>query len=320
MSKVPVTEFLASVGWQAATRNRLAGDASSRRYERLDQKDQTAILMIDPSIPTVEKFLVVTDLLKKRGYSPPDILAQDPENGLLLLEDFGQRLFVDLIGVEVTEEDLYSLAVDFLIDLRKQSIPIGLPVFSQSYVLDQNSMFLDWFIPEKTGQQSQTDARLFYQRIWKELLGFLENEQEVMLLRDFHAENILQLEGRLGVKALGLLDYQDAMTGPAAYDMVSLLQDARRDVPAALEAKMITRYVSQAGLDEKAFRRGYHILGAHRALRIMGIFTRLAKRDGKTKYLAFMPRMEAYLRRNLAFPDLIALKHWVGITLGHSYI
>jgi len=320
MPKTPAKELLKSAGWGKATRTSLAGDASSRRYERLSQKNQTAILMIDPSVPTVEKFLIVTELLKNRGYSAPDILAQDPENGLLLLEDFGQRLFVDLIGVEVTEEDLYSLAVDFLIDLRNQSIPIGLPIFSQSYVLDQNSMFLDWHIPENTGQQCQTEARLFYQRIWKELLGFLEKEQEVMLLRDFHAENILQLEGRLGVKALGLLDYQDAMTGPAAYDLVSLLQDARRDVPLALETKMITRYVSEMGLDEKEFLRGYHILGAHRALRIMGIFTRLAKRDGKTKYLAFMPRMEAHLRRNLACPDLIALKHWVGITLGQSYI
>ncbi|MEH6402886.1 MAG: phosphotransferase [Sneathiella sp.] len=319
MSKALATEFLRSAGWDAATRTSLAGDASSRRYERLVRADQTAILMIDPSVPTVEKFLFVTDLLKKHGYSAPDILAQDAPNGLLLLEDFGQRLFVDLVGLEVTEEDLYSLAVDFLVDLRKQSLPLGLPVFSPSYVLDQNSMFLDWYIPDKTGQQTKTDARLFYQRIWKELLSFLENEQEVMLLRDFHAENILQLKDRSGIKALGLLDYQDAMTGPAAYDLVSLLQDARRDVPVALEAKMISRYAAKAGLDEIEFRRGYHILGAHRALRIMGIFTRLSKSDGKTKYLAFMPRMEAHLRRNLVSSDLIALKHWIGITLGHDF-
>lgn len=313
-----VLTFLASAGWAHASRVGLAGDASSRRYERLTYKGKTAILMIDPSVLTVEKFIVVTDLLKARGYSAPEILAQDPLKGLLLLEDFGQRLFVDLVGTEVTEEDLYCLAVDFLIDLRSQSLPIGLPLFSQSYVLDQNSMFLDWYIPDKTGEEVASNARNFYQRIWKELLSFFENELEVMLLRDFHAENTLHLNRRSGVKALGLLDYQDAMTGPAAYDLVSLLQDARRDVPAALETKMIDRYVSQTGVNEVEFRRGYHILGAHRALRIMGVFTRLSKAEGKSRYMAFMPRMEAHLRGNLAHPDLIPLKHWLSITLGQN--
>ncbi len=314
-----IKKFLDATSWKTASRDPLAGDASSRRYERLTLEGQTAILMIDPSVETVGRFLSVTQLLTKRGYSVPAILAAEPNNGLLLLEDFGNNLFVDLIRQGSDEEDLYTLAVDFLIDLRNKALPTGLPYFSPSYVLDQNSMFLDWYIPDQRGRPVQNNARLFYQQIWRELLKLMKGVPEIMLLRDFHAENILYLENRNGVQALGLLDYQDAMTGPAAYDLVSLLQDARREVPITLEQKMIQYYLTQTGIEESGFRQSYAIMGAHRALRIMGIFTRLAERDGKTRYLDYMPRMKAHLIRNLAHPALIALKHWLEITLGKKF-
>ncbi len=311
-----VEKFLKKTPWEKARRVPLAGDASGRSYERLYVKDQQAILMIDPSVATVKQFLNVTDILENYGYSAPEILAQQPEDGLLLLEDFGDRLFADLLIFGGDEPELYKLAVDFLIDLKTQVLPSGLPYFSPSYVLDQNSMFLDWYIPKQKGKQIEGNARTFYQLIWSELLKTMEDEPEIMLLRDFHAENILHLPERSGVKALGLLDYQDAMTGPAAYDLVSLLQDARRDVSAATEKNMVDYYIEQTGIDKSEFLRSYAIMGSHRALRILGIFTRLSHRDGKSRYLAFMPRVKEHLLKNLSHPDLVALKHWLEVTLG----
>lgn len=272
--------------------------------------------MIDPSVATIHQFLNVTNILESFGYSAPKILAQQPEDGLLLLEDFGDRLVADLLITGADEFELYKLAVDFLIDLKNQTLPSGLPYFSPSYVLDQNSMFLDWYIPKHKGKQVEGNARTFYQLIWSELLKTMEDEPEIMLLRDFHAENILHLPERPGVTALGLLDYQDAMTGPAAYDLVSLLQDARREVSTVTEMKMVDYYINQTGVERSDFLRSYAIMGAHRALRILGIFTRLSHRDGKSRYLAFMPRVKGHLLQNLSHPDMVALKHWLEVTLG----
>jgi len=316
ISEQDIRLFLQAAGWQEAAAQDLAGDASTRRYRRLSKNGNSAILMMDPSVETVMQFQKVTGILKKDGYSPPDILAQDLEKGLLLLEDFGDRLFVTLIEAGADEEALYTLAVDFLLDLRAKKLPEGLPYFSPSYVLDQNTMFLDWFVPHQSTKAVSDEGRRFYQQIWTHLLKSLDRRDEVMLLRDFHAENVLFLEGRVGLRALGLLDYQDAMTGPTAYDLVSLLQDARRTVPLSLEAKMLDYYILKSGVDGDWFREVYAILGAHRALRILGIFTRLLNRDGKDRYQQFVPRVKAHLKRNLEHPSLLALQHWLNITLG----
>ncbi len=315
-SDADIAEFLKRAGWADGKRTSLAGDASSRSYERLEKEGKTALLMKDPSAETVERFLKVTRILQKDSYSAPEILAEDPGQGLALLEDFGDHLFFRLIEDGADETALYRLAVDFLIDLTRRHLPDGLPYFSESYVLDQNVLFLDWYIPSVTGKPVTREARLFYQQVWRELLKSQGSMEEVLLMRDFHAENIFHLEGRTGLQALGLIDYQDAMIGPAAYDLVSLLQDARRDVPRALEEEMIGHYVTETGVPESRFRESYAILGAHRALRIMGIFTRLSEQDGKNKYLAFMPRMKRHLKRNLAHPALVALEHWLSITVG----
>ncbi|MCG8492562.1 MAG: phosphotransferase [Sneathiellales bacterium] len=318
ISEKTIQSFLEGARWNEAAAQDLAGDASSRRYRRLLKNGKSAILMIDPSIQTVSQFLKVTEILKKDGYSAPDILARDIQKGLLLLEDFGDRLFVSLIEAGENEEKLYTLAVDFLLDLRTRKLPEGLPYFSPSYVLDQNVMFLDWFVPHQSGKTVSEEGRRFYQQIWTHLLKSLDRKDEAMLLRDFHAENILYLEGRTGLSTLGLLDYQDAMTGPTAYDLVSLLQDARRTVPLSLEEKMLDYYILKSGVDGKWFRETYAILGAHRALRILGIFTRLLNQDGKDRYQQFVPRVKTHLKRNLEHPSLLALQHWLTITLGKN--
>jgi len=311
-----ITAFLEKSNWGSSSRTQLAGDASSRQYERLTRFDGTAILMIDPDPKVVKKFLNVTDILQTAGYSAPTVLASDIASGLVLLEDFGNDLFAWLLTEGADEETLYELATDFLVDLSNQERPTGLPYFSSNYVLDQNTMFLDWYVPKVTDKALPDNARFFFQQIWRQLLKNLEDDKEVLLLRDFHAENLVYLPDRDGLKALGILDYQDAMTGPAAYDLVSLLQDARRDVSPEIAGKMLDRYIAKSGVDETEFRRMYAILGAHRALRIMGIFTRLADRDNKPRYLEFMPRMIAHLQTNLTHPDLLALKHWITVSIG----
>lgn len=313
--------FLKDTGWSGATRKKLAGDASTRSYERVSRGEDRAMLMIDPDASSIETFLNVTDILHDFSYSAPRILEKDAANGLLLLEDLGDDLFAHLLRENPSrEEELYRFAVDFLIDLTRQEKPIGLPYFSHSYVLDQNTMFLDWYVPEILGEPLSNNARFFFQQIWQELLEYVEESPEVFLHRDFHAENLIYLPERKGLSRLGLLDYQDAMTGPAAYDLASLLQDARRFVSPQMASNLIDYYVSETKCDEKAFRRSFAVLGAHRCLRIMGIFTRLAKQQNKNQYTKFMPRVMGYLNVNLAHPDLVALRHWIKVTMGSSAI
>lgn len=309
--------FLNQTPWAHAARTPLEGDASSRQYERLEMGDNSAIMMSDPDSENVQKFKTITTLLQDWNYSAPKILHEDPDKGLLILEDLGNDLIARLIETNPDrEEELYKLSVDFLIDLANQDKPLGLPYFSQSYVLDQNALFLDWYVPDLLGNPLADNARIFFHQIWRQLLSSLEEDQEVFLYRDFHAENLLFLPNRNGQQKLGLLDYQDAMTGPPAYDLASLLQDVRRVVSPLVAQQMIDHYISETGVDDKNFRRNLAILGAHRCLRILGIFTKLAKEQRKTRYTAFLPRVIGHLNENLAHPDLVALKHWIKVTIG----
>jgi aminoglycoside/choline kinase family phosphotransferase len=311
-------EFLARNDLKTCQRNALAGDASSRRYERLMSDDRTYILMDAPPPETIDQFVTVAALLKDRGYSPPEVIDQDSEFGFLLLEDLGDGLLAGLIASGLAERPYYELAVDFLIDLSRQPAPSSLPGFSADYIRSQNEMFLDWYVKDQAdSHMSGTDIALFAD-IWEELIPSIFIAPDVMLLRDFHAENLLYLEGRKGVQALGLLDFQDALQGPPAYDLVSLLQDARRDVSEALERDMLSRYLQATGLDCEAFKLSYAILGAHRAMRILGIFTRLAKDKGKPGYLELIPRVRSHLARNFARPELAALKNWTVKILGEK--
>ncbi len=316
---VSVDAFIERGGFAGAARQKLAGDASSRSYKRISLDGNSAILMQDPDQSSVKSFLKVSEILKDWGYSAPEILVDGSKDGLLLLEDFGDELFARILETAPEREmELYTLAADFLVDLTKQDAPTGLKLYSQSYVLDQNALFLDWYVPNILGESLPDKARFFFQQIWRELFELLSEDQEVFLYRDFHAENLFFLEGRKGLRQLGLIDYQDAMTGPAAYDLASLLQDARRTVSTELATSIVDHYVSRTNYDQKEFMRSYSILGAHRCLRILGVFTRLAKQQNKDRYSRFMPRVLGYLNSNLAHPDLVALKHWIKVTLGNN--
>jgi hypothetical protein len=317
MEKTDIVTFLGQAGWGNAVREPLAGDASHRHYERLTDVDgRTAILMLDPSPDNVRRYLHVMGILQDEPCSVPEILAGKPEKGLLLLEDFGDPIATLLSENPAEEPKYYQLAVDFLAGLGNRRPPDGLPYFSSSYILEQNDLFLDCYAADRLGCSLSGEARMFYQQIWHEIMSVLDGQPEGLLLRDFHAENLFVLPGRTGIAQLGLIDFQDAMTGPAAYDLVSLLQDARRDVSPELEKQMIARYVDKTGVNANSFQAAYSLLGAHRAMRILGVFTRLSQESGKVRYLAFLPRVQSHLLRNLSHPGLIALRNWLEVTLG----
>lgn len=299
------TGFLARAGWTGAAIDPVAGDASFRRYFRVRRGADTAILMdAPPPHEDPRPFLAVARWLTDHGFAAPAILAEDLDRGLVLLEDFGDRRMretADAAGED--EHALYGHAVDLLVDLhRHASAPV--PPYDEAVYLREAGLFVEWYCPA-VGLHVDVAS---YEAAWREVLvPVLAADRAVTVLRDYHAENLMLLAGRPA--PLGLLDFQDALAGHAAYDLVSLLQDARRDVPAALEAAMLERYRAAAQPSD-AFLSAYHVLGAQRNAKIVGIFTRLWKRDGKPRYPSLCPRVWRYLERDLARPELAPVAAW----------
>lgn len=305
-------DFLAAAGWGDAARGKLAGDASFRKYERLQRGAETAVLMdAPPPHEDVRPFLRVARALLRHGYAAPQILAEDAGHGFLLLEDLGDDLYARLLTRGADENLLYGAAIDFLLDLHRHPAPADLGVYDEARLIDEVQLFTDWYLPALRGRETEPGLRDEFNAFWHELAPSVALLPRVLVMRDFHAENLIWLPARKGVARVGLLDFQDAVAGHRAYDLVSLLEDARRDVPPALAEAMIRRYIAGSGLEEQAFRRAYAILGAQRNLRIIGIFTRLWKRDGKPHYQTFMPRMWGLVERDLQHPELQGLRQWL---------
>jgi aminoglycoside/choline kinase family phosphotransferase len=253
-------------------------------------------------------FIAVAEWLLGRGLSAPEILARDLDKGLLLLGDFGNaRLRETLDSDPARERELYELATDVLIHLHGHPPMPGLPPHGLDQWLEELKLFTDWYCPAVC---ADVDADA-YQRAWREVLAPVGEDGlgPVTVLRDYHAENIMLIEGREGVAHFGLLDFQDALAGHPAYDLASVLEDARRDVPPSIERAMIDRYVGATGRGE-AFERAYWALAAQRNTRILGVFTRLWKRDNKPHYRRFQPRMWGLLERDLAEPHLAPVRDW----------
>lgn len=310
------TAFLARAGWGEATRSKLAGDASFRKYDRLRRGDTSAVLMdAPPPQENIRPFIYIARHLESLAYSAPRILAEDAEHGFLLLEDLGDDLFARLIRNGAAETPLYEATIDFLLDLHRQAAPSGIVPYDEQRLIDEVELFIDWYLPALTGRDVPQAQRQAFRFLWTILAPEVAQEPHVLVLRDFHAENLLWLPQRRGPAKIGLLDFQDAVAGHPAYDLVSLLEDARRDVDPALAEVMLQRYISGSGVDDAAFRRAYAILGAQRNIRILGIFTRLWKRDGKPQYQAFMPRMWGLVERDLAHPALADLRGWFDATV-----
>jgi len=300
--------FLARCGWGQADRRFLAGDASDRSYDRLTRGPQTAVLMDAPPGKGDDPatFIAIAEHLNHIGLSAPRILGQDLNHGFLLIEDLGDDLLARLTAAHPeTEAALYHGAVDVLVHLQCHPAPSGLMDLSAQDWAKAAAFALDWYAYGATG--SRPDNTPFVAAMTRALTQHADGPR-VMILRDYHAENLLSLPDRSGVARIGLLDFQLAQMGQPAYDLVSLLQDARRDVSAPVQAAMIAHFVKAKGLDRPSFDVAYAVLGAQRALRILGIFARLCVVAGKKGYLDLIPRVWGPLQRNLAHPALHDLR------------
>lgn len=311
-------EFLAASGWPGAQILPLAGDASFRRYFRVVDGDRSAVLMdAPPPHEDPRPFVAVAEWLSGRGLSAPDILARDLDKGLLLLDDFGtSRLRETADSDPQRERELYELATDVLIELHQHPPMPGLREHGLEQWLEELNLFIDWYCPAVGIEVDQAG----YRAAWTQVLEPVSRDGlgPVTVLRDYHAENIMLVEGRQGVGHFGLLDFQDALVGHPAYDLASVLEDARRDVPAAIERAMIDRYVAARG-GGQTFETAYWALAAQRNARILGVFTRLWKRDNKPHYRRFQPRMWGLLERDLDRPELKPVRDWFAANVGPEH-
>lgn len=339
--------FLKRSGWDQAWREPLTGDASKRAYETILSADgqSSAILMNAPAESPGEvvkdgrsyaqiahlalevgPFVAVARALTEKGFCAPEIYAADLGAGLLLVEPLGQDLIVqeDGAGPQPVAER-YIAAAAFLAHLHATSwdpvIDYGpqrhhtLASFSADIVLIEAELLTDWYLPFISKRPACDAARQQFEQIWRDLAADLATAPDTLLLRDYHSPNIIWRDDKLAMDRIGLIDFQDALLGPPAYDLASLGQDARVTIEADLEERMIAAYLAEAdrlnlSVDEPQLRRHYAILAAQRACKVLGIFARLKFRDGKSTYLKHMPRLCIYLKRTLEHPALGALREW----------
>lgn len=312
-----IDAFLRAEGWAGARRLPLAGDASARRYLRLARGDASAILMDLPPASglAVAPFLAVTAWLRGLGLSAPQVHAADPA-GLVLLEDLGDALYIRASAGAPREAELYAAAIDLLADLQRAPPPSATPDYApprydRAVLMREMRLVPEWYLPAAAGAPTPPDLAAEFDAAVEPIVAIALEAPPAPVLRDYHSENLVWLPDRAGHARVGLLDYQDLLIGHPAYDVVSLLEDARRDTSDAVRAAMLDRYLARSGAERAGFLRAAHALAAQRNLKILGLFLRLARRDGKSGYLRHLPRVWAHLQRDLAHPDLAPLAGWV---------
>ncbi len=311
-----IATFLAEAGWGEADRGRLAGDASFRHYDRLVMNGKRAVLMdAPPPQENVRSYIRVAGLLQQLGYSAPRIFAADAEAGLLLLEDFGDDTYTRLLARGADETQLYTLAIDLLIDLHRRfdaAQPGELSAFDDARALREVSLLLDWYWPATQDEELTQAQRDGFVAAWRAVLPQRHAAPDTLVLFDFHVDNLMLLPDRQGIAACGLLDFQDAVIAPRPFDLVSLLEDVRRDVPGDLVAQLRARYLAAfPDFAPAGFDTAYAIIGAQRNTRILGTFTRLLVRDGKPGYLPHLQRTWRLLEGDLAHPALAPAREWL---------
>lgn len=337
--------FVTTAGWAGADASPVAGDASTRLYERLTLNGKQAILMNAPPGPdgppiadgksyssivhlaeNMRPFAAIARHLTAHGFSAPEIFAQDLDHGFLLLEDLGDGLFASRIAEGDSEEELYGEAVGTLAALHALPAPGPLacgdagpqhivPPYDDIAMLTEAALLPSWYLRLTSGSDADDATQQAFLQAWASVLPKARIADDVLVLRDYHSPNLLLMSERAGLKRVGIIDFQDALHGPAAYDVVSLLQDARRTVSAEIERRLLARYVAARLIndplfDADAFHAAYAIMGAQRNTKIIGIFARLRLRDGKPQYLAHIPRLADYLARDLAHPALEPVAAW----------
>jgi len=312
--------FLATSGWGDGKRVTLAGDASFRRYDRVTRDDGTVAVLMDAPPPQedVRPFVGIAQHLTNLGLSAPRVLAQDPEQGFLLLEDLGDDTYTRLLAAGYNERDLYALATDALIHLHStpadSACPRGVIDYGEERLLEEVDRLNTWYFPLLGREAPDGEIRTTYLDIWRAILPQAWRAPSSLVLFDYHVDNLLLLADRTGVAMCGLLDFQDAVRGPVTYDLMSLLEDARRDIAPDLVDEMIARYrIAFPGISDEDFSASWAVMAAQRHMRVIGTFARLKLRDGKPHYLKHMPRLWAYMDKCLAHPVLADLKAWLDV-------
>jgi tRNA threonylcarbamoyl adenosine modification protein YjeE len=337
-----LSQLLESAGWTGAERTFMLGDASVRAYERLRKPDgERAILMISPPRPdgppvrygkpysaiarlaeNIEPFIAMAGALTAKGVSAPRIIAHDTQAGLAIIEDLGTEGVVE-DGAPIA--DRYREATTILAFLHSTDTPRTIPsVHGRTYsippydldaLLIEVELLVEWYAPHICNAKLSSAAKAIFQSLWRSTLNDIANARSTWVLRDYHSPNLIWLPQRQGLARMGVIDFQDCVLGHPAYDVASLLQDARITVPDDLELRLLSHYAQARGAADPDFSMpdfaaAYAILGAQRATKVLGIFTRLDRRDGKPAYLAHIPRVERYLAKNLEHPALAAIKGW----------
>lgn len=343
-----IDAFLKQAGWGAATRTAVPGDASTRRYFRLDLSGRKAMLMDQPQgaeAPVasagasaeerralgynavarlagadVGRFVAAANYMRAQGLSAPEIYAADFAGGFLVIEDLGDALYADVAANE-NEREIYSAAADVLAILHARSAPAVLPPDKPLHAYDETAMLAEidllpeWFVPVALGRDATLDEISEHRELWRAVLHEALKPSPVFVHRDYHAQNLIWLPSRQGPARVGLIDFQDAVAGSKAYDLISLVEDARRDVSPHI-AKATTEHYLRAmreqgtPLDESAYRSQMSVMAAQRNAKIAGIFARLFKRDSKPRYLGYLPRVWGYLNSDLEDPALSRVKAW----------
>jgi len=342
LDQYQIHKFLSGCDWIEASRTLISGDASGRRYERLTKDSASAVLMIVPQTKpepilrnnltykkiaklsvSLNTFVAACNALLGQGFSAPKILSYDIKNGLILTEDLGSDYIYNSAGPII---ERYQEAVDFLTTLHGTNTPQEIPIYEGAFyqipkydteaLLIEVELFIEWYIPNLTDYHLSIEARLSYLAIWKRLIEPRQAEPHGWTLRDFHSPNILWLNQRSGIKRVGLIDIQDMVWGHRAYDLASLLQDARINISPDLELDLFERYVrinaaKDPNFDVKAFTESYTIYALQRITKILGIFVRLKLRDNKPEYYKLIPQLIGYLRRNISHPVLNEYREWL---------
>lgn len=314
MAKNAMESFLRSAGWSGATATPVAGDASARRFTRLSRADGARAIVMDASAEangSSKRFADISGWINASGFSAPRVLAADLAGELLLVEDFGDGLFARLLNEDAAREtELYAVIGDFLAAFQQLKPPSGLARLDGAALGALTGLVPDWYLPGMEAPAAPEAANIpgLVAQLYDDLAG---PAPLVMSLRDFHAENVLWLPHRAGLARLGLIDFQDAVLAHPVYDLVSFLQDARRDLRPGTEAAIFDLYCRRSGHDPVRLHPIYALIGAQRALRILGVFARLIQQSGKRRYADFLPRVWGHLMANLAHPSLVPLSRLV---------
>jgi tRNA threonylcarbamoyl adenosine modification protein YjeE len=338
-----IAGFLDQQGWQGVRRSFLEGDASFRRYERLSRDNRSFVLMDMPARPDgppvkqgkpysqiahlaedIRAVAAVNGYLRSLGYSAPETYACDLAKGLAIIEDFGSRVYGRMMLANDDMREPMQEAVRLLADMAERDWPQEapaapgvvhrIPLYDRDALAIETELLTEWFWPVLKGATPASEERESFGAVWSNLFDKIDSARRVWTLRDYHSPNLMWLPERRGLARVGLIDTQDCVLGHPAYDLASLLQDARVDVASGMADRLLDHYMDlrarRPGFNAADFKLAFAILGAQRATKILGIFARLSKRDGKHGYLRHMPRVSRYLERNLQHPDLIDLKRW----------